>query len=328
MSLYRASYDLYGVLTLYRSPTEEAWTRLLTNSVTPTHRLFFESVGDEETLEDFDFTDLHRSVVKISSRSVKQEIKALTHSSTTIDDTDAAGRTALSWAAQCGDAETMRTLLDYGAGPDKATPGSKHPLHYTAGVTTSAECTKALLDFGANVHARDNVGLTPLIWGCINLTGNFSNVEALLDCSDTELVDQNGRTALFHAASANVIPTNMLLSKGCNVNHTDHDGFTALHLAISYNRGKVIRALVENGIDYHCRIPTSNQGILHHAASYAEMESVEALLAVQLAGLDINAKDNEGCTALILLETRVPKPSPEVFEAFRRLLGQIEAHDA
>ena len=252
----------------------------------------------------------------------------MTRSSATIDDTDAAGRTALSWAAQCGDAETMQTLLEYGADPDKSTPGSKHPLHYTAGVTSSAECTKLLLEFGADVHARDNVGLTPLIWACININGNYSNLEALLDCSDTELTDQNGRSAIFHASSASAIPTNMLLGKGCNVNHTDDEGYTALHLAISYNRGEVIRTLVDNGIDYHCRNPTSNQGILHHAAYYAEIESLEALLAVQLVGLDINTKDNEGCTALDLLETRVPEPSQEVFEAFHRLLGQIEAHTA
>ena len=112
------------------------------------------------------------------------------------------------------------------------------------------------------------------------------------------------------------------------INHTDDEGFTALHLAISYNRGEVIRALVENGIDYRCRTPASNQGILHHAAYYAEIEGVEALLAAQLVDLDINAKDNEGCTALDLLETRVPEPSPEVFEGFRKLLGQIETHTA
>ena len=151
----------------------------------------------------------------ISPRSIEEELTALTRSSATIDDTDVAGRTALSWAAQRGDVNIIRTLLEYGADPDKSTPGSKHPLHYTAGTTTSAECTNALLEFGADVHARDTVGLTPLIWACINISGSHSNVEPLLECSDTELADQNERTALFHAASANVIPTKMLLEKGC-----------------------------------------------------------------------------------------------------------------
>ena len=253
----------------------------------------------------------------------------MTGSSATIDDTDAAGRTALSWSSQLGDAETMQILLECGADPNKATPNSKHPLHYTTGTTTSAKCTKKLLDFGADVHARDNVGLTPLIWACINVSDDdYSNLEALLDCSDIELTDQNGRTALFHAVSANITPTNMLLSRGCNVNHTDDEGFSALHLAILYNRGEVIQTLVKNGIDYHCRLFASNRGILHHAACYARVESMEVLLASQLVDLDINAKDNEGYTALDLLETRVPEPSAKVIELFHRLVGQIEARTA
>ena len=50
---------------------------------------------------------------------------------------------------------------------------------------------------------------------------------------------------------------------------------------------------------------------------------MEALLAVKLVGLDVNAKDNEGCTALDLLGTSTPKRSMAVLNAFDRLLKQI-----
>ena len=248
--------------------------------------------------------------------------------STTIDDVDAVGRTALSWAAECGDGETVRTLLEYGADPDKARPATAYPFHYAAGMTPSGECTKALIQHGADVHVRDPVGLTPLMWSCISLRNEFSSLAALLKCSDTELKDQNGRTALFHAATKGVVPTEMMLSNGCNVNHTDDEGFTALHLAISYNREEAVKALLEYGIDYRVRIPSSNQGILHHAAHLAEIKTMKALLEAQLVDLDINALDNDGCTPVDLLESRIPQASPEVSDTFYRLLSQIEANTA
>ena len=158
-------------------------------------------------MDDFGFTDLHRSVLRIGYRSVEEELETLVTSPLTIDDVDAAGRTALSWAAECGDVETVQTLLEHGANPDKSPPATKHPLHYAADMNSSGTCTGALIRFGANVHVRDPAGLTPLMWGCINLSNDFSSLEILLDCSDTELVDQNGRTAPLHAASKGIVPT-------------------------------------------------------------------------------------------------------------------------
>ena len=73
----------------------------------------------------------------------------------------------------------------------------------------------------------------------------------MLDCSDTEVVDPNGRAALSHAASKDVVPVKMLLGTGCNVNHRDKEGLTELHLAISYNRGEIVRTLSEHNLDYH-----------------------------------------------------------------------------
>ena len=116
------------------------------------------------------------------------------------------------------------------------------------------------------------------------------------------------------------------MNRECKINHRDDDGFTALHLAISYNHTEVVGALLEHGIDYRSRTSSSNQGILHHAANFAEVDTVNALLVAQLVDLDTVALDNDGCTPIHLLKTRIPEASLEVFDAFRRLLSQIETH--
>jgi ankyrin repeat protein len=201
---------------------------------------------------------------------------------------------------------------------------SKFPLHYAAANTTTAECTIALIQYGANVDVQDIVGLTPLIWSCINTRDNYSNLAALLECSNLELADANGRTALFHAASAGINPTRTLLDHGANVNHADDEGFTSLHQAISYNRPDVLQTLLNAGADHCIHIPATGQGILHFTACYAKLETINALLACEVSGLDGNELDNDGHTALDLLEKRIPEPTPEIFNAFRRLLIQVE----
>jgi ankyrin repeat protein len=306
------------------SPIQLAWERLLTNSVTSTQRQVLEDICDEETLDTFEFTNLHQSVVKISFHSVEDELKNLMSSTATINDEDALGRTPLSWAAQRGDDKAVRLLLEYGADPNKAPPRTKTPLHYSAGYVASSRCTSLLLRYGADVHAETESRLTPLMWATINVGLDYANLEVLLNCTDTERVDINGRTALFHAASASVIPTRMLLEKGCNVNHIDDLGLTALHLGISYNRDGVVQTLLGHGADPYFYNPKTQRGILHHTSHYATLETVNALSTCQLRGIDVDARDCDGRTALDLLETRTPEPSPEFFEAFRRLLIDIE----
>ena len=78
---------------------------------------------------------------------------------------------------------------------------------------------------------------------------------------------------------------------------------------------------------YRWRV-NSGQGILHHTAIYADLETINALLAFQLQSLDTDAQDDSGCTALDLLQNRVPQASSDILRAFERLLKQIEAHNA
>lgn len=295
---------------------------MLTNTVNAEQRQVLESICDEETLDDFEFTDLHRSVLKRSTKSIEEEIRALVRSSSTINDVDAQGRTALSWAAQRGDLEAMALLLEHGADPNECPEGAKTPLAHAAAMTTTSQCVAILLEHNANAYTA-SAGMSPLMWACVNTRFDFSSVSVLAACSDLEQQDQNERTALFHAASTSIIPTRILLREGSNVNHTDDQGYSALHLAILNKHSDIVQTLLEYGADYFLDTH-SGQSLLHHAAHYADLKTINVLLERQLRGLDPECADGDGCTALDLLAARTPPPSAEVEAAFQRLLTQID----
>lgn len=72
------------------------------------HRMF----DDEEYLESRTFPILHKTVLGLSQGHL-QELLHLTTSF--IDNLDADGRIALSWAAAKGDGDAVRTSLEFGA---------------------------------------------------------------------------------------------------------------------------------------------------------------------------------------------------------------------
>ena len=164
-------------------------------------------------------------------------------SSASINDIDSGGRTALSWAAQLGDVESIRLLLKNGADPNCQPRGSKSVLLYAASSTTISECVSLLIEQGADPYAQDPVGLTPLMVACFNGRSSYTNLDALLKPSDIEQADINGRTALFHGASTAITPTRMLLDAGCNLRHPDNKGLTALHLAITCKNANAVSTL-------------------------------------------------------------------------------------
>lgn len=74
---------------------------------------------------------------------------------------DEYGRTALHYAANDGDVERCRALLQAGAGPNAQDDNGWTPLHFAA-QAYSAPVTALLLDASANPQLRDSFGNTPL----------------------------------------------------------------------------------------------------------------------------------------------------------------------
>lgn len=306
------------------SAIEESWSRLLTDSVPHDKRPILEAICDRDDLDDFDFTDLHLAVLGLSQTSVEHELKRLLRrTDATIDDLDAHGRSAVSWAAQRGDVHNLRLLLEHGA--DSSSPkGTKTPLGWAAGMSRSSDCVSVLLEHDADATAVDVSGLNALMWACVNFRGYFDSVPLLLGKADHEHTDINHRTAIFHASSTSIIPTEMLIRAGVNINHKDQQGLSALHLTVLNNRPDIFLALHAAGADYRTA-RANRQTLLHHAALYANPETMNAMLLSQLRGLDVDARDDEDCTAMDRFLLRVPPASEESRAVFDRLLAQIKS---
>lgn len=79
------------------------------------------------------------------------------------------------------------------------------------------------------------------------------------------------------------------------INAKSNKGFTALHYAAYRENIKIIKLLLENGADLHCK---NNAGlnVLHMAAQGNKIKSMYFFLKEY--GLDINSIDHNGCTPL------------------------------
>lgn len=116
-----------------------------------------------------------------------------------------------------------------------------------AGQTTTAQ---ALLDAGADVNEKDDIGWTALMFAARN--GYNATVQTFIDAgADVNVKDENGNTALMAASGYGDIATvKALLGAGAIVNTENNNGQTALMWAtttISLCYPDIAQALLDAG---------------------------------------------------------------------------------
>ena len=87
----------------------------------------------------------------------------------------------------------------------------------------------------------------------------------------------------------------MLLDKGANVNHEDHEYNTPLMSATIEGHIDTVSLLLEKGADVNAWTHTGSTA-LKYASEYGYTDIISLLLA---NGADVNAEDNNGKTALM-----------------------------
>jgi ankyrin repeat protein len=216
------------------------------------------------------------------------------------------GGRELVWAIADGDVEKAKQLADWYwvpvlPVPHKIPMGDRcfFPIHAAAGAG-EVEIVKVLIARGADVNARDNGGLTPIMWA----VGRAVPVKKGLE-------DLN---------ASHIACIRELVKAGADVNAGTRYRWTALHW-VSLNNPEVmpfIRELVRLGADVNrtnrggetplhvwCRLIVDNQDQFR--------EGVRYLLE---HGADVCVKDNEGRYAEQWLNEKVPQQK-EVIELIR-----------
>ena len=186
-------------------------------------------------------------------------------------------------AIRANDLARVNALLSGGGSANVHDARGVTPLMYAA-VVGSVEAMSLLVDAGADVNARNDVGSTALIWSATDL----ARVKLLIEHgANVNAATDRGRTPLLVAAmadrSADVV--RFLVSKGANVHAVDNVKMSALHAATMGGDAGTVRMLIDAGV----AIDTSDAGgytPLINAAQHGNVRAVEMLLA---KGANVNA---------------------------------------
>ncbi|MCL1876305.1 MAG: ankyrin repeat domain-containing protein [Synergistaceae bacterium] len=203
-------------------------------------------------------------------------------------------------------------------------------------ITGTYEQIEAAIKAGADVNAKNDVGSTALIMAAVNNSAEV--ISALVEAgSDVHAKNSDGSTALIMAAAFNSAEVvNALVKAGSDVNAKDNDDWTALMVAARDNENpEIIQVLLKNGADKQAVNKEGKRAIdyakenenLKNTDVLKELEektgdgenaapagaamstddflelcksgTVQQIEAAIKAGADVNAKNDDGLTALM-----------------------------
>ncbi|XP_044583853.1 ankycorbin isoform X3 [Cotesia glomerata] len=280
-------------------------------------------------------TPLHLAVIAGDT----QLVAVLLANGADVNAKDLEGHSVLHWATVCGEAECVRLVLAAGARPSTPDLRGGSPLHYAAqccGAAVTAELSvpkkvglkvlQTLLEFGANVNAKDEDGRQPILWAasagsveavlalartggsaaagatdkdgltalhCAASRGHARCVEALVNfCgAQPDHVDDNGCSALHYAATlGHADATALLLRLGADPNRQDRKGRTPALCAAAKGQLETLKILALHGGSLHART-VRGTGVAHEAVLSGRIELIEWLARKKPATLDVATHD-------------------------------------
>lgn len=212
-----------------------------------------------------------------------------------------------------GRPEAVMTLLANGADVHATDAEGNTPLHHAA--RSSDPGVAALLrDAGADLNAVNGAGVSPLGSACAS--GNWRLARFLLE-RGARPEPEGGQPALLSAAGGeddDAAGVQLLLRHKARIGATGPRGRSALHEAAAAGHAGIVHALLDAGADPRAVDPEGRTP-LHEAARAGALPVVEALLD---AGAAADARDREGGSVLHHA-CQAELPSREVVE---RLLAR------
>ena len=276
-----------------RAAADNAWDKILAKSFPRQLEDALRSMFSEtECIERRDFTVLHKIVLGLVNKNLEIELNA---STAEVNATDSNNRTAVSLAAERGDLESLKLLLQHGADIRIASTSLSTPLHFAV-CNPEPHCIELLITEGADPNALTNHNQTPLIYAAA-YTKDVRHAKILLDHGAiVDLPDLDGITALgWTAISGNTPVAMLLLEEGANINLIDNSGHTCLSRSISANNHEIISALIARGAKTETNLPNGST-LMRIVAENADLESMYLLQRLDTASLD---REGPGVTTIL-----------------------------
>lgn len=160
--------------------------------------------NDEEYFDSRQFPPLHKIVLGLNGADLASQLE-LTASQ--INNRDADGRTALSWAAAGGDEKAVSLLLQAKANPNIGGHDGRMPLHWAA-KSSNFRIVRIVLKYKANTDPRDLWNRSPIHYAaCNHAAPNMDDARyvgtLIAHGADINAQDCHERTALGYAAKHN-----------------------------------------------------------------------------------------------------------------------------
>ncbi|RJE23232.1 NACHT domain protein [Aspergillus sclerotialis] len=208
--------------------------------------------------------------------------------------------TALHYCVNTG-ASVVQKLLQYGADVHATDYEGNTPLHLLVPSAETAAILETLMRHGARCDViREKDGKTPLHTWCSSFSFKV-DIQCLRPyIKDWNVPDSNGNTPLHLCASDSKDACKQLIDMGADVNRQNHEGQTPLHQVDRFSTWCAAEDFLAAGADIEAR---DNKGrtwflIMALKESYSPREHLPKLLDL---GANLHATDYEGNGALHLV---------------------------
>jgi len=207
-----------------------------------------------------------------------------------------------------GSAEIARSLaswmLDFISDVNDDEADDRSTLMHVAVQYNQKELIDALRRKGADINAKNNDGMSPLLMAC-SMDAELVNF-LVTRCADVSAVNKKGQGALQIAAACGkvdvlrfLLDLNLAEEEPLNINSVDDAGHTALIAAIVEGHEGAALFLLVRGASVQQRTTDKGRLALHYAAQTSMNRIVEFMLGRSCNDI-INIEDNRGYTPLAL----------------------------